>query len=72
MASRDAFVDTSALYALIDRRDSHHPAMAELVKRLLHSQWIGSLRFEATKQFYRKHADHRFSFTDCTSFVVMR
>ena len=28
--------------------------------------------FDATKSFFRKHADHAYSFTDCTSFVVMR
>lgn len=114
MAVRDAFVDTSALYALIDRKDSHHSTMSGLVGRLLHSrrrllttdyvvcesvnlanaraghhvggrilelvdrssalrvEWIGSLRFEAAKAFYRRHLDHRYSFTDCTSFVVMR
>ena len=114
MAARDAFVDTSALYALIDRRDSHHSMMSGLVRRILESrrrlvttdyivceavnlanararhhvgrrilelidrssalrvEWIGSLRFEATKVFYRRHSDHRYSFTDCTSFVVMR
>lgn len=114
MAARDAFVDTSALYALIDRRDSHHSMMSGLVRRILQSgrrlvttdyivceavnlanaraghhvgrrildlidrssalrvEWIGSLRFEATKVFYRRHSDHRYSFTDCTSFVVMR
>jgi predicted nucleic acid-binding protein len=99
MAVRDAFVDTSALYALIDRKDSHHSAMSGLVGRLLHSrrrlvttdyvvcesvnlanaraghhvggrilelvdrssalrvEWIGSLRFEAAKAFYRRHSD---------------
>ena len=114
MAAREAFVDTSALYALIDRKDAHHPAMAERVQRLLGSrgrlvttdyvvceavnlanaraghhvgvrilelierstairvEWVGSLRFEATKIFYRRHSDHRYSFTDCTSFLIMR
>lgn len=24
-----------------------------------------------TKAFFRKHADHAYSFTDCASFVVM-
>jgi hypothetical protein len=29
-------------------------------------------RFEAAKTFFRRHADHGYSFTDCTSFVTMR
>jgi predicted nucleic acid-binding protein len=35
-------------------------------------EWIGSLRFEATKAFFRRHRDHRYSFTDCASFVLMK
>ena len=34
--------------------------------------WIGEERFESAKSFFRKHADHGYSFTDCTSFAVMR
>ncbi len=34
--------------------------------------WIGEERFATTKAFFFKHADHDYSFTDCTSFVVMR
>ena len=34
--------------------------------------WIGEERFGAAKSFFRKHADHGYSFTDCTSFVLMR
>lgn len=34
--------------------------------------WIGPERFESAKALFRKHADHGYSFTDCTSFVVMR
>ena len=33
---------------------------------------IGEERFEATKTFFRQHADHGYSFTDCSSFIVMR
>jgi predicted nucleic acid-binding protein len=35
-------------------------------------EWIGRERFESAKAFFRKHADHGYSFTDCTSFVLMR
>lgn len=33
--------------------------------------WIGVEHFEAAKAFLRRHVDHGYSFTDCTSFVVM-
>lgn len=114
MAAREVFVDTSALYALIDKRDTHHRQAREAVTQLLRSgrrlvttdyvvaetvnlanaragsalgirildlieqsagiriEWITSARFESTKRFFRRHADHRYSFTDCASFVVMR
>jgi predicted nucleic acid-binding protein len=32
--------------------------------------WRGALR--RAKAFFRNHADHDYSFTDCTSFVVMQ
>jgi predicted nucleic acid-binding protein len=34
--------------------------------------WIGEERFEAAKSLFQKHADQGYSFTDCTSFVLMR
>jgi len=33
--------------------------------------WVGVERFEVAKTFFRKHADQGYSFTDCTSFVLM-
>jgi predicted nucleic acid-binding protein len=33
--------------------------------------WIEQERFGVAKAFFRKHADHGYSFTDCTSFVLM-
>jgi predicted nucleic acid-binding protein len=35
-------------------------------------EWLGSDRFEQAEADFRKHLDQGFSFTDCTSFVVMR
>jgi predicted nucleic acid-binding protein len=114
MASREVFVDTSGLYALVDRKDAHHATARAVVERLLRAgrrlvatdyvlaetvnlanarsgtrvairvldlieqsagiriEWIGASRFDITKVFFRKHADHSYSFTDCTSFVLMR
>ena len=114
MASREVFVDTSGLYALVEKNDAQHATARAVVERLLRSgrrllitdyiaaetvnlanarsgtrvaarvldlieqsagiriEWIGALRFDRTKAFFRKHADHAYSFTDCTSFVVMR
>jgi uncharacterized protein len=39
---------------------------------LVGMEWIGPHRFVSAKAFFRKHADRGFSFTDCTSFVVIR
>lgn len=114
MVSREVFIDTSGLYALVNRKDSHHAAARAVVERLIRAgrrfvasdyivaesvnlanargglrvavrvldlieqstairlEWIASTRFDATKTFFRKHADHAYSFTDCTSFVLMR
>jgi len=35
-------------------------------------EWVGPDRFATTKAYFRKHADHDYSFTDCTCFVVMK
>ena len=35
-------------------------------------EWIGPERFDRAKAQFRKYHDQAFSFTDCTSFVVMR
>jgi predicted nucleic acid-binding protein len=114
MGSHEIFVDTSGLYALIERQDSHHSAARKAVEKLvrvgralvvtdyivaetlnmanarsgahvairvmdlleqsagIRIEWVGSTRFDATKAFFRKHSDHGYSFTDCTSFLVMR
>jgi predicted nucleic acid-binding protein len=114
MPVRDVFVDTSGLYALVDRKDGQHAAARDVVEKLaragrrlvltdyivaeavnlavarrgthvglrmldLVEQSVGiriervdESRFDATKAFVRKYADHGYSFTDCSSFVVMR
>jgi predicted nucleic acid-binding protein len=34
-------------------------------------EWIDAERFRRAEMHFRKHRDQAFSFTDCTSFVVM-
>jgi predicted nucleic acid-binding protein len=48
--------------------------MLDLIERSegIRIEWIGPERFESTRAFFRKHSDHAYSFTDCSSFVVMR
>ncbi len=47
--------------------------MLEIVDRSVAFQlmWIGRERFEAARSYFQKHADHGYSFTDCTSFILM-
>jgi len=33
---------------------------------------ITPARFASAKTYFRKHSDHGYSFTDCTSFIIMR
>ena len=49
--------------ALLDRIENSPAVILEL---------MSGIRLDAAKLFFRKHADHGYSFTDCTSFVVMR
>ena len=35
-------------------------------------EWVGSDRFWRAEALFRKHRDQGYSFTDCTSFAVMR
>ncbi len=114
MANHEVFVDTSGLYALVEKKDAHHVAAREVVTKLVRArktlvvtdyiiaetlnlanarggvhvalrvmdlveqsagirvEWIGPARFDLTKTYFRKHSDHEYSFTDCSSFVVMR
>ncbi len=38
----------------------------------LDREWIGAERFAEAEALFRKYRDQSFSFTDCTSFVVMQ
>jgi uncharacterized protein len=58
-----ARINSRIALQLLDRIDKSPATLIE---------WIGSDRFEGAKSFFRKQADHGYSFTDCTSFMLMR
>ena len=35
-------------------------------------EWTGRERFRRAKEFFLRHHDHDYSFTDCVSFLVMK
>jgi predicted nucleic acid-binding protein len=113
MARNDVFVDTSGLYALVDKKDANYETAKDEVGRIARNgqklvvtdyivdeavtlakargarvavrildlieqstgirvERIDAGRFDETKAFFRRHSDHDYSFTDCSSFVLMR
>lgn len=57
-----ARIDTRTALALLDRMERSEAIDLEL---------LATDRFLTSKRYFRKHSDHGYSFTDCTSFVVM-
>lgn len=57
-----ARINASTALTLLDRIERSEAVDLEL---------LSSEGFLASKQYFRKHSDHGYSFTDCTSFVVM-
>ena len=70
----DYVIDESATLAKARAGGYAAVRLLELVEHSvgIRIEWIGPDRFDAAKRFFRKHADYGYSFTDCTSFVVMR
>jgi predicted nucleic acid-binding protein len=70
----DYVVDESVTLLLV--RHSHAAAvdLLEAIERseALHVEWIDAPRFSTASTLFRKHADKKWSFTDCVSFAVMR
>jgi predicted nucleic acid-binding protein len=55
----------------------HRQLVAAFLRTTLESsacriEWTEAARFSETATFMLKHQDHRWSFTDCLSFVVMK
>lgn len=40
--------------------------------RAVRIEWMHPVRFAKARDFFLRHADHGYSFTDCVSFAVMR
>ena len=57
-------------------RHSHRAAVdfLDTIERseALRLEWIDPARFHASADWFRKHGDKAWSFTDCVSFAVMR
>lgn len=70
----DYVLDETA--TLLKARSLSH-LLRPLFERVLDSracrvEWIGSDRFRRTMDFFLKHQDQNWSFTDCVSFCVMK
>lgn len=61
---------------LLKARAGSHAALRllDLLKatKAVDWEWIGAERFAKCEAFFRKNRDQGYSFTDCSSFVVMR
>jgi predicted nucleic acid-binding protein len=57
-----ARIDTPTSLSLLDRMERSDS---------IELQMLTGERFSSAKQYFRKHSDHGYSFTDCTSFVIM-
>jgi predicted nucleic acid-binding protein len=70
----DYVIDESCTLAKIRAGGDAALRLLEIVERSRAFQicWVGIEYFEAAKVFFRRHVEHGYSFTDCTSFVVMR
>lgn len=70
----DYVIDEAATLAKVRAGAQASLRLLEIVDRsaAFNIIWIGPERFNSAKVFFRKHADHDYSFTDCASFVVMR
>ena len=66
--------DETATLLLV--RHSHKAAkdFLDMIERseALRLEWIDPVRFHTAAEWFRRHADKEWSFTDCVSFSVMR
>lgn len=69
----DYIVDEACTLAKVRAGSDAALRLLEIVERsrAIDMFWISVEHFEAAKALFRRRADHGYSFTDCTSFVVM-
>ncbi len=74
LVSSDYVLDES--FTLARARSGTRAAvrLMDLIERTtaLDLEWVGHERFEQARGLFRRYADQAFSFTDCTSFVLMK
>jgi len=74
MATTDYIVDETA--TLFKARSLGHlnSGFFELLdgSRALRFQFVDEARFQKSRAYFQRHADHGYSFTDCSSFIVMQ
>jgi len=58
-----ARIDVEKSIALLDRIE---------ISEAIDFEEVDATRFASAKTYFRKHSDHGYSFTDCTSFIIMR
>jgi uncharacterized protein len=58
-----ARIDSATALALLDRIER---------SEAIDLEELAPATFSSSKAYFRRHSDHGYSFTDCTSFVVMR
>jgi predicted nucleic acid-binding protein len=74
LITTDYVIDETVTLLKTRRVPSRIGKLFELLDQSTHLsiEWIGEERFAGARDLVLKHADHAYSFTDCTSFVVMR
>jgi uncharacterized protein len=74
LVTTDYVLDESFTLAKARAGSQASRRLMDLVERTaaLDVEWIGRDRFERAAAFFRKHSDQTYSFTDCTSFTLMK
>ena len=74
LVSTDYVIDESCTLAKVRSGSIAAVRLLDLLDQTaaLDLEWIGPDRFADAKSWFRRYQDQAFSFTDCTSFVVMR